>query len=38
MKKLLTTILAVLMLCFALPASAEPAEDAETLRSALEKK
>ena len=38
MKKLLTTILAVLMLCLALPASTEPAEDAETLRSALQKK
>ena len=38
MKKLLTTILAVLMLCFALPASAEPAEDAEVLRSALQEK
>ena len=38
MKKLLTTILAVLMLCLALPASAEPAEDAEVLRSALQEK
>ena len=36
MKRLLTTILAVLMLCFALPAQAE--DDAESLRKSLEQR
>ena len=38
MKRLLTTILTVLMLCLALPAAAEPAEDVGVLRSLLEGK
>ena len=36
MKRVLSVILAILILCLALPAEAEPEEDAEALRSSLE--